>query len=105
MRNSPVMNFDMSTKFSSAENLTTNQKKSLYSPEGCDLDTNDDVIYTTEPMQFIQSVGNGKLLVNPCARDMLSRIQKPLVVISIAGLYRTGIVYRVPHSLVRLLPN
>ena len=81
------MNFDIAMKLSSVEE-TSNSGEPLYLPEGCDPDT--DVMYTTEPMPFIQSVANGKLVVNPRARDMLSRIEKPLVVISIAGLYRTG---------------
>lgn len=49
-----------------------------------------DISYTKEPLPLIQSSANGKLVVNSRARSMLARIEKPLVVISIAGLYRTG---------------
>lgn len=83
------MNFEMPAKATPEESTTTILGQGSCSPERCDS-MNNDVIYTTEPMPFIQSVANGKLLVNPRARDMLSRIEKPLVVISIAGLYRTG---------------
>lgn len=82
------MNFELPLK-SRSEESTTILEEALLPLEGCDS-MDDDVIYTTEPMPFIQSVANGKLVVNPRARDMLSRIEKPLVVISIAGLYRTG---------------
>ena len=82
------MNFDM--KLPSAEKSAIIQDQSMHTPDGWHSDTYNDVIYTTEPMAFIQSMGNGKLVVNPRARDMLSCIEKPLVVISIAGLYRTG---------------
>ena len=83
-----MMNFELPLK-SRSEKSTAILEEALLPPERCDS-MNDDVIYTTEPMPFIQSVANGKLVVNPRARDMLSRIEKPLVVISIAGLYRTG---------------
>ena len=83
-----MMNFELPLK-SRSEESTTILEEALLPPERSDS-MNDDVIYTTEPMPFIQSVANGKLVVNPRARDMLSRIEKPLVVISIAGLYRTG---------------
>ena len=83
------MSFEMPVKSSPEESTTTNLEQASFPPEICDSMHND-VIYTTEPMPFIQSVANGKLLVNPRAHDMLSRIEKPLVVISIAGLYRTG---------------
>lgn len=57
----------------------------------CDsITTVNDSIYTSEPLPFIQSMPHGQLVVNHLARDMLSRINKPLVVISVAGLYRTG---------------
>lgn len=57
----------------------------------CDsITTDNDSIYTSEPLPFIQSMPHGQLVVNHLARDMLSRINKPLVVISVAGLYRTG---------------
>lgn len=57
----------------------------------CDsITTDNDSIYTSEPLPFIQSMPHGQLVVNHVARDMLSRINKPLVVISVAGLYRTG---------------
>lgn len=74
-------------KFNSDESTIIKQQTSW--PEGYDSVDND-IIYTTEPLPFIQSLANGKLVINPRARDMLSRIKKPLVVISIAGLYRTG---------------
>jgi hypothetical protein len=91
------MDFDM--KLSSAKTSTTIQdeedEEPLSSPEGWNYN---DVIYTAEPIAFIQSAANGKLVINPKARDMLSRIEKPLVVISIAGLYRTGIYGNSPLS-------
>lgn len=78
---------DMSTKLFSGKSSSN-----LYPASGrCDLVSKHDVVYTPEPMPFIQSVANGKLVVNTRTRDMLSLIEKPLVVISIAGLYRTGI--------------
>ena len=84
-----MMSFEMPVNSTPEESTTTNLEQASFPPEICDSMHND-VIYTTEPMPFIQSVANGKLLVNPRAHDMLSRIEKPLVVISIAGLYRTG---------------
>ena len=81
----------MSMSGLSAEELRAEQGERSSSFERCNLATGDnDVIYTTEPLPFIQSVSNGKLVVSSRARDLLSRIEKPLIVISIAGLYRTG---------------
>lgn len=54
------------------------------------ITADNDSLYTNEPLPFIQSVPHGQLVVNQTARDMLSRINKPLVIISVAGLYRTG---------------
>ncbi|XP_028392274.1 guanylate-binding protein 2-like [Dendronephthya gigantea] len=76
-----------SYKFSADESTISEQEDSRFCPEGY---VGKDMIYTTEPLPFIQSLDDGKLVINPKAREMLSQIEKPLVVISIAGLYRTG---------------
>ena len=81
------MNSGSSQKLTCVESSKTLGQQTC---EGC-KSGNNDIIYTTEPMPFIQSIASGKLIVNPKTRDLLSRIEKPLVVISIAGLYRTGI--------------
>ena len=83
------MNIQESSKnISEKETLNDNDVSSQKRSNSITADHN--VMYTPEPLPFIQSMSHGQLVLNPSARDMLSHIEKPLVIISVAGLYRTG---------------
>eukprot|EP00079_Xenopus_tropicalis_P013519 XP_002942120.2 PREDICTED: guanylate-binding protein 1-like [Xenopus tropicalis] len=45
------------------------------------------------PMCLIENSPDGKLSVNPQAKEILSKITQPVVVVAIVGLYRTGKSY------------
>ena len=46
-----------------------------------------------EPLCLIESEENGRLVINESVVGQLSRLDKPCVVVAIAGLYRTGKSY------------
>ncbi|XP_051990510.1 guanylate-binding protein 1-like [Xyrauchen texanus] len=45
------------------------------------------------PVCFIETDGNGQLIVRKEAKDILDSIREPVVVVSVVGLYRTGKSY------------
>jgi hypothetical protein len=49
-------------------------------------------VFKEEPIQLIDSSENG-LKINPKGLEMLKNVGKPLVVVGVAGLYRTGKSY------------
>ena len=60
--------------------------------EEAELETTTRTLFREEPIQLINSEGGG-LQVNPKALDILRQIDKPMVVMGVAGLFRTGKSY------------